>query len=174
MSKQVITAAVIGAMAVAGLGAAMAYNAFDSKRYADVVNVTTVNRTLSVPRQECFDQVVEVQKPTKDPDQITGTVIGAVIGGVLGNQVGGGSGKKVATVAGAVAGGYAGNKVQEGIQENNGDIESQRQCTTVIDSRKEFVGYDVTYRLDGEEKVVRMNHKPGDRIAIENGQPVLD
>lgn len=48
-------------------------------------------------------------------------------------------------------------------------------CETVMDTREESLGFDVTYRLDaGRERVVRMDHDPGDRLAIEDGQPVLD
>jgi uncharacterized protein YcfJ len=101
-------------------------------------------------------------------------VAGAVIGGVLGNQIGGGTGKKVATVAGAAAGGYAGNKIQEGMQERNTHEESQRVCETMQDSHEEHLGFDVTYRLDGQDRVVRMDHDPGDRIATSNGELVLN
>ena len=34
------------------------------------------------------------------------------------------------------------------------------------------VGYDVTYRFDGEEKTIRMDEKPGDRLPIIDGQVV--
>jgi uncharacterized protein YcfJ len=44
-----------------------------------------------------------------------------------------------------------------------------------MDIREESLGFDVTYRLDaGRERVVRMDHDPGDWLAIEDGQPVLD
>ena len=175
MSKQLLIGGILGAVAVTAVGAIAGYRMLDSKDFADVVAVTPVTKTLNVPREVCRDQVVEVATPTKDPKQITGTVAGAVIGGVLGNQVGGGSGKKVATVAGAAAGGYAGNKIQEGMQERNTQEASQRVCETVMDTREEPLGFDVTYRLDqGRERVVRMDHDPGDRIALEDGQPVLN
>ena len=34
------------------------------------------------------------------------------------------------------------------------------------------VGYDVTYRFDGEEKTVRMDDKPGERLPVIDGQVV--
>jgi len=173
VSRQLLIGGIIGAVAVTAIGAVAGYRMLDSENYADVISVAPVTKTVSVPREECSDRLVEVATPTKDPHQITGTVAGAVIGGVLGNQVGGGSGKKVATVAGAAAGGYAGNKIQEGMQERNTHTQSQRVCNTIVDSHEEQVGYDVTYRMDGQERVLRMDHDPGRRIAIENGQPVL-
>jgi uncharacterized protein YcfJ len=173
MSKQMLIGGIIGAVAVTAIGAVAGYRMLDSNNYADVVSVTPVTKTVSVPREECRDQLVEVATPVKDPKQITGTIAGAVIGGVLGNQVGGGSGKKVATVAGAAAGGYAGNKIQEGMQDRNTHEEYQRVCETVLDSHEEPAGYDVTDHRDGQERVVHMDHDPGDRIAIENGVLVL-
>lgn len=175
MSKPLLIGAILGACAVTAIGAVAGYRMLDSNNYAEVVAVTPVTKTVGVPRQDCHDQVVEVATPTRDPSQITGTVAGAVIGGVLGNQVGGGSGRKVATVAGAAAGGYAGNKIQEGMQERNTHEESRRVCETVTDTHVEPAGFDVSYRLHGgPEQVVRMDHDPGDRIAMEDGEPVLD
>jgi uncharacterized protein YcfJ len=34
------------------------------------------------------------------------------------------------------------------------------------------VGYDVTYRFDGQEKTIRMDEKPGDRLPVIDGQVV--
>lgn len=173
MSRQMLIGGIIGAVAVTAIGAVAGFQLFDSDEFAEVVSVVPVTRTVSVPREVCKDEVIDVSTPTKDPKQITGTIAGAVIGGVLGNQVGDGSGKTVATVAGAAAGGYAGNKIQENMQEGNTGTQTQRVCSTVQDSHEEPAGYDVTYIMDGEQRVVRMDHDPGDRIAIEDGQLVL-
>jgi uncharacterized protein YcfJ len=174
ISKQFVIGGVVGAIAVTALGATAGYRMLDSHNYAEVVAVVPVFKTISVPREECRDQLASVPHPTKDPNQITGTVAGAVIGGLVGSQVGDGDGKKVATVGGAVAGGYAGKRVQEGMQNRNIDQVSERVCETVQDNRKEDAGYEVTYLFDGQEKTVRMNDDPGRRIPIENGQPIID
>jgi len=174
MNKQLVIGSIAGALAVTALAAVGGRWMLDKGSYAEVLAVRPAMKTVSVPRQECRDQLVTVTRATKDPNQIAGTVAGAVIGGVLGNQVGGGDGKKLATVGGAVGGGYAGNKIQEGMQERNTYQESQRNCETVRDSRQEQDGYDVTYRLDGQDQVVRMDHDPGKRIAVENGALVLN
>lgn len=171
MNRHLLIGGIVGAAAATAIaGVAM----LDSEDYAEVVAVEPVTTTVSVPREECRDHVVEVQKPVKDDKQITGTVAGAVIGGVLGRQVGGGSGKDIATVAGAAAGGYAGNKAQEKIQENNTEQRVERRCQTVYDEHEEPAGYEVTYLWDGQERVVHMDHDPGRRLEIEDGRPVLD
>lgn len=173
MNKQLVIGLVAGAVAVTAIGAVAGYRMLDQANYAEVVSVKPVMKSVSVPREECRDQLVTVTNPTKDPKQIVGTVAGAVIGGVIGSKVGGGDGKKLATVGGAVGGGYAGNKIQEGMQERNTHQESRQTCRTVRDSHQEPNGYDVTYRLDGREQLVRLDYDPGKRIPIENGSLVL-
>jgi len=74
---------------------------------------------------------VEVQRNSRDPNRIGGTVAGAVIGGLVGNQVGGGKGKKLATVGGAVAGGAIGRNVQGKRQESTGDRVVETRCERV-------------------------------------------
>lgn len=173
MNRQMLLGVVIGAVAVTAIGSVAGYRMYESANYAEVISVTPAMETVRVPREQCRDVLVEQQAPTKDPKQITGTVAGAVIGGVLGNQVGGGSGKKLATVGGAVAGGYAGNKVQEELQEGKTTQQLQQVCETVHDEHEEQVGYDVTFELRGAERTVRMDHDPGSRIPLEDGEPVL-
>ena len=41
-----------------------------------------------------------------------------------------------------------------------------------LGNEDEVVGYDVTYRYDGQEKTVRMDDKPGDRLPVIDGQVV--
>ena len=144
------------------------------RQLADVLAVRPVTETIQTPRQECHDEVVAHTAPTKDPNQITGTIAGAVVGGVVGNQFGNGRGKKLTTVAGAFAGGFAGNKIQEKIQESDTYTTTERRCTTVTDTHEQIVGYDVTYRWNGKDRVVRMDQAPGSHIVVRNGQPVTD
>ncbi len=129
MNRQLIIGSIFGAVAVTAFGAMAGYQMLDKGG-----GVKSVMSSTSGSHEECSDQLVTVTRPTKDPNQITGTVVGAVVGGVIGNQVGAGDGKKVATVGGAVAGGYAGNKVQEGMQERNTYQETRRVCRTVQNS----------------------------------------
>lgn len=46
-------------------------------------------------------------------------------------------------------------------------------CVVVYDTSSVQSGYDVTYELDGTQKVVRMDHAPGKRIPVEDGELVL-
>ena len=92
---------------------------------------------------------------------------------MLGNQVGHGTGQTVATVAGAAAGGYAGSKIQKHLQDGNTTQTVEQRCRTVYDSSQQADGYEVRYSLGDQEGTVRMDHAPGRRIPVENGQLVL-
>jgi uncharacterized protein YcfJ len=126
MNRQMMIGSIVGALAVTAVAAVAGYRT--GYRTMDT-------KQANLGHEVCRDEIVTLTRPTKDPDQIAGTVIGAVVGGVLGNQVGGGNGKKLATVGGAAAGGYAGNKIQENMQEKNTYQETRRKCRTVYDKQ---------------------------------------
>lgn len=167
-----VTGAVLGVV-IATAGGAAGYKLLDRQQYAEVLDVKPINQTIHTPREECRDEEVTHTRPVKDENRIAGTAIGAVLGGVLGNQVGGGNGKKLATVAGAAAGGYAGNKTQQHMQEGDTYTTVEQRCRTVMDSHEKVSGYEVRYRLKGKEDTVRMDHEPGDKIPVKDGQLVL-
>ncbi len=175
MNKSMIIGVAIG-VAVAAGGAAVAGLGFAGRanRYAEVLEVKPVHRTVHTPREECADVAVEKQRPVKDDNRIAGSAIGAVLGGVLGHQVGGGNGRTLATVAGAAAGGYAGNRVQKNLQDKDTYQATEQRCRTVEDARQEVVGYDVKYKLGDSVDVVRMKTRPGERIPVKDGQLVTD
>lgn len=173
MNKSLITGLVVGGIAVTAAGAFAGYQAMDDRRSAEVLSVEPLTKTVRTPRQVCSDELVSHQAATKDPKRVTGAVLGAVAGGVLGNQVGGGDGKTIATVAGAAAGGYAGSKIQKNMQENNTTQSVEQRCRTVYDSAERPDGYEVRYRLAGQEGTVRTDRAPGRTIPVENGQLVL-
>jgi len=174
MNKSLITGLVGGAIIATAVGAVAGYKVLRGPEYAQVVSVKPLMKTVRTPRQQCHDEQVVQQAPTRDPHQITGSVIGAVVGGVLGNQIGGGDGKKLATVAGAAAGGYAGNRVQKKMQAGNTITTTQQRCETVYDSHEERSGYEVRYRIGDEEGKVRMDRDPGERLPVRDGKLVLD
>jgi len=165
---------ILGAVVVAGAGAVAVNSGFNPlQKYAKVVAVEPAFETNQIPREVCGDQTTLGQAPVKDEKRIAGAAIGAVVGGVLGSQVGSGSGRDAATVAGAAAGGYAGSKIQKRVQQGNVEETTEEQCVVVYDTESVQSGFDVTYELDGVQKVVRMDRDPGERIQVENGELVL-
>ena len=175
MNKSMLTGVVAGAIAVTAIGGVAGYKALNPEPgFANVLAVEAVTETTKTPKEVCHDVTVNEQAPVKDPNRIAGTAIGAVAGGLLGNQVGGGDGRKLATVAGAAAGGYAGNQVQKNMQEKDTVSRTETRCKTVYESHTKTIGYDVRYRLGEKEGQVRMDHQPGPRIPVKDGQLQLD
>jgi uncharacterized protein YcfJ len=171
MDRSLLTGLVIGAAVAAGAGAVAGLKLMNrGPQYAEVLNVTPLTKTIHTPRQECHDEQVTQKAPVKDEHQVLGTIAGAVIGGVIGHQVGGGSGRDIATVAGAAGGGYAGNRVQKSLQDRDTVTTTQQKCETVYDSSEKTTGYRVRYRLNGKEDTVKMDHDPGPRIPLRDGQ----
>ena len=163
-----IKGVVIGgiAMVVVSAGAVTGYKVMTKPKFADVVSVNEVTETVVTPREECHDVQVQKQAPTQDPNRVTGTVIGGVAGGLIGSSIGSGTGRTVATIAGAAGGAYVGNQVQKNAQQKNVVTETQHRCKTVNDTMQKLVGYDVTYRLEGKEGVVRTSFKPGPTLPV--------
>lgn len=174
MNKSMLIGSVIGGASVLSLGAVASYQAFKPAQFAEVTQVAAVHETVKTPEKVCKQVAVTHRAAVKDENRITGTVIGGVLGGVLGHQVGGGNGKKLATVAGVAGGAYAGNRLQKNMQDKDVTTTTEERCKTVTNSQEKLVGYDVHYRLDGKDKIVRMEQPPtADRIPVEDGKLVL-
>ena len=175
MDKSMFKGVAIGgvAMVMLGAGAVTGYKALAKPDHADVLAVKDVTETVLTPQERCDNVLVRHQAPVKDEQRIAGSVVGGIAGGLLGSAIGGGNGKTIATVAGAAAGGYAGNQVQKNMQQNDATTRSERRCRTVTEKSHKVVGYDVTYRLDGKQGMVRTSFKPGATLPVRNGQVVI-
>lgn len=174
MDRSMIKGMAVGgiAMVVLGTGAVTTYKGMTKPTFADVVAVKEVFETVVTPREKCEDVQVKHQAAVKDERRIAGSVVGGVAGGLLGSAIGGGNGKTLATVAGAAAGGYAGNQVQKNMQEKDVVTTTERRCRVVSEKLQKVVGYNVTYRLDGKESVVRTSFKPGPTLPVKDGHVV--
>ena len=204
MNKSIVVGTTLSVLGLGGLAfGAWQVQQPSGPRYAEVVSVQPVTRSVERPREVCEDvervvteQVpveVPVQAPSgpaasRDPHRIVGSAAGALVGGLLGNQVGGGSGKKIATVAGAIGGALAGREVQERVEarqhaqaagqvryetryETRERVVTEEQCRTVMEAHEETHGYDVTYRLDGEELIHRLEEPPqAERLPVVDGE----
>ena len=189
MSKSIVVGSTLAVLGLGGL-AFGAWQIQDQQRgpeYAEITNVETLTRTVETPREVCEQVVVQLppETPTgqggsRDPHRVLGTAAGAIVGGLLGNQIGGGSGKKIATVAGAIGGGLAGREVQERVEarqhaqaaQSQPRTTTRQECRTVVDTRQEPTGYEVTWRHGEVVQTARLDSPPqGDRVLLEEGQP---
>ncbi|MGC8520665.1 MAG: glycine zipper 2TM domain-containing protein [Steroidobacteraceae bacterium] len=171
----VIGATAGGALAVVvGAGAMVSHKLIHTgPRYAEVVQVVPLTRTVVTPRRVCRNVTIERTRPARDTHQIIGSIAGALVGGLLGHQIGDGSGRALATVAGAAAGGYAGNRIEARMQRGDTYMSTVRRCATVYERTVRPEGYQVRYRLGTTTGTVRMSHDPGQRIPVHNGHLVL-
>ena len=176
MDRSMIKGVVIGGVAAVAVAASgiTGYKVLSKPSFAEVLAVKDVTETIKTPRQECHDVQVQHQAPVKDENRIAGKVVGGVAGAALGSMIGSGRGSTVAMVAGAAGGAYAGNKVQKNMQEKDTVTSTEARCKTVYDSSEKHLGYDVTYRLEGKQDVVRLAYDPGKQIPVKDGKLVLE
>jgi uncharacterized protein YcfJ len=176
MDSSMVKGMLIGgvAMVAVAAGGVTGYQVLKKPAFAEVLAVKDVTETVRTPRQECHDVQVQHQAPVKDENRIAGKVIGGVAGAALGSMVGSGRGNTVAMVAGAAGGAYAGNQVQKNQQQKDIVTTTEARCKTVHDSSERHLGYDVTYRLEGKEDVIRLDYDPGKQIPVKDGKLVLE
>ena len=172
MNKSMLMGVVAGAVAATAVASVAGYRMMTKDAYAEVVAVEPVTEKVKSPREECKDVAVTRQQPVQDPNRIAGTVIGAVAGGVIGNELGGHGSNTGAKIAGAAVGGVAGNKIQQSMQQNSTYTTSERRCDQV-DVSERTVGYRVRYRLGDRTGEVQLDHDPGPRIPVRDGQLVI-
>ncbi|QYG08902.1 glycine zipper 2TM domain-containing protein [Janthinobacterium sp. PAMC25594] len=87
----------------------------------------TEYQTIERPRQECWNEQVQVQQRGYDAG---GTIIGGIAGGLLGNQVGHGNGRTAATAVGAITGAMVGERMSS---QPSYSTQSVQRCRTVIE-----------------------------------------
>ena len=51
---------------------------------------------------------------------------------------------------------------------------ARENCRTVIEAQETTVAYDVSYRIQGAERVIRMDHDPGPRLKLLHGTPDVE
>ncbi len=163
--------------------------------YAKVISVEPVYRRVAVnkPVRECWIEQREHTTVYNDGNRRNNShqahssgqaVIGGLIGGAIGNQIGRHTGSRQgrvgATVAGAILGSVIANESprrhrhrhnNHGNRHGSHTVTESRpveQCTTRIEKqyRRDFKGYDVTYRYRGHNHTTRLQYDPGTRIPV--------
>ncbi len=62
--------------------------------------------------------------------------------------------------------------MQKNLQQHDVVTTTERRCKTVSEKSQRTVGYDVTYRLEGQQGVVRMTSRPGPTLPVKDGRVV--
>lgn len=166
------TASVLALGSLAGLLAIPA----SAQEVGRVISSTPMISQVSVPRQVCTQEVVQVQSQTPPTKSGAGALMGAVAGGAVGNAVGNGSGRAAATILGFVGGAILGDRVEGGTP---GQVATSQQtvnrCSTQNFYENRTTGYQVVYEYAGKQYSVQLPQDPGPTIQLQvtpTAQPV--
>jgi uncharacterized protein YcfJ len=140
---------------------------------ARVVDVRPIVRRVTVerPRQECWDEVVEVREPVLRYGVAGPTLAGGIIGAAIGRQFGSGDGRDALTVLGAVAGSAVAH--DRAVRNAGGQSvrlreETVQRCRVVTERHVEerTDAYDVTYEYAGRHYHMRTSEPPANRVRV--------
>jgi uncharacterized protein YcfJ len=139
--------------------------------YLDNARVRSVQpqyESVTVPRQECSNQIVNETRRVDGGRQYGGAVIGGVAGAVLGNQVGNGHGREAATALGAVLGAFTGDRFQNRDQVDQYQTVPREvtSCQTVNDVQQRLTGYQVSYEYRGQQFTALLPQNPGSNLQV--------
>ena len=148
MNNTALAGIIVGGVVLVAAGSIFANSGYNPlQKYATVISVEPAFDTTRTPRQLCGDEAALAQASTTGTD----------------------------TVAAAPAPAPRPAKPEQApaSEAGNAATEPSAECVVVFDTNSVQSGFDVTYELDGTQKVVRMEHDPGKRIPVEDGELVL-
>lgn len=157
MNNSVLAGIIVGGVVLAAAGSILASSGYNPlQKYATVVSVEPAFDTTRTPRQVCGDEAALAQ----------------------GTMTADAAATAAPTPAPASAPAQAGKPepapaAKPGEAGEAGEADASAECVVVFDTRSDQAGFDVTYELDGAQKVVRMERDPGKRIPVEDGELVL-
>jgi uncharacterized protein YcfJ len=139
-------------------------NSVTHTQYTRVTQVQAVYERVAfnAPVEQCWEENVSHHRSRSAP------IFGAIIGGALGNEIGRHkSNKRVAAVVGAALGATVAADISR--RRGSSHHETVKRCEIQHhrEWRDELVGYDVSYRYQGEIYHTRLPYNPGKEIEIE-------
>jgi uncharacterized protein YcfJ len=152
MNNTVLSGIIVGGVVLAAAGSILASSGYNPlQKYATVVSVEPAFDTTRTPRQVCGDEAALAQATMTADAAATAAP----------------------TPAPAPAQAEKPDPAPAAKPGEAGEADASAECVVVFDTRSEQAGFDVTYELDGAQKVVRMERDPGKRIPVEDGELVL-
>jgi uncharacterized protein YcfJ len=156
VNNTVLAGVIVGGVALAAAGAIMANSGYNPlQKYASVVAVEPAFETTRTPRVVCGDEATLAQAQAQSQALAQGLT----------------PGEAAAPPTPPAPDQPPASQEDKGAAQD-GEAAAP-QCLTVYDTKSVEAGYDVTYELDGVQKVVRMDREPGKRIPVEDGELVL-
>jgi uncharacterized protein YcfJ len=133
-----------------------------------VISSTAIISQVSVPRQVCAQEVVQVQTPVAANKSGAGALMGGIAGGAMGNAVGQGSGRAAATVIGLFAGAILGDRIEGGSPAQVATTQQTvNRCSTQNFIENRTTAYQVVYEYAGKQYSVQMPQDPGPHIQLQ-------
>jgi uncharacterized protein YcfJ len=165
-NRSVVTSSLFcGTLTIAGL---VVHGQAFAQDVGRVISSTPVISQVSVPRQVCAQEVVQVQNQTPATKSGAGALMGGIAGGAMGNAVGQGSGRAAATILGIFGGAILGDRIESG---SPGQVATTQQtvnrCTTQNFLENRTSGYQVVYEYAGKQYSVQMPNDPGPTIQLQ-------
>jgi uncharacterized protein YcfJ len=161
MNNTALSGIIVGAVVLAAAGAVMANSGYNPlQQYATVVSVEPAFTTTRTPRQVCGEEAALAQSAEA-----------ATPGAPAAPQAAPAPAQKPAEGAKPADAAQAADAAKPGGA--GADAAAEGPCVVVYDTSSTQSGFDVTYELDGVQKMVRMDHDPGKRIPVEDGELVL-
>ena len=149
MNNTVLAGIIVGGVVLAAAGSIVANSGYNPlKKYATVVSVEPAFDTTRTPRQLCGDEAALAQASMPGD-------------------------AAAAAPPPAPATEPAKPEQAPASKAGSAEADASAECIVVYDTSSVQAGFDVTYELDGAQKVVRMDRDPGKRIPVEDGELVL-
>jgi len=155
-NNTIIAGVIVGGVVLAAAGAIAVNSGYNPlKEYATVVSVAQAHETSQTPRVVCGDEATLAQAQAAAAASASPPAQDAI-----GNDFQPSPPESPA----------AANDKPAAAADSD---QAAPRCLTVYDTVSVDAGFDVTYELDGVQKVVRMDREPGKRIPVEDGELVL-
>jgi uncharacterized protein YcfJ len=160
VNNTVLSGIIVGSVVLVAAGAMMVNSGYNPlQQYATVVSVEPAFDTVRTPRPVCGDDATLAQAQA--------AAAAATGGAPMATTADAASAAPAAQPQAPVVGKTAAKPDAKPGEEATPD------CVVIYDTKSVDAGFDVTYELDGVEKVVRMDRDPGRRIPVEDGELVL-
>ncbi len=148
---------------------ALASTAAMAQDVGRVLSSTAIISQVSVPRQVCAQEVVNVQNTTPATKSGAGALMGGIAGGAMGNAIGNGNGRAAATLIGLFGGAILGDRIEGGspTAQTTTTQQTVNRCSTQNFIENRTTGYQVVYEYAGKQYSVQLPQDPGPTIALQ-------
>lgn len=148
---------------------ALASTAAMAQDMGRVLSSTAIISQVSVPRQVCAQEVVQVQNTTPATKSGAGALMGGIAGGAMGNAIGNGNGRAAATLIGLFGGAILGDRIEGGspVAQTSTTQQTVNRCSTQNFIENRTSGYQVVYEYAGKQYSVQLPQDPGPTIQLQ-------